>query len=103
MLLRVISEDVAIPTRETRVVTTTTNDQGNVVISVYQGKSLVASENQFLGSIEFDTLSMGPKVEVEVEMLFEVDVNGALTVVGTEKKSKSKKEATFVASTTLDR
>jgi hypothetical protein len=35
-------------------------------------------------------------------MLFKVDVNRALTVVGTKKKSKSKKEVTFVISTTLD-
>ncbi|KAH9220303.1 hypothetical protein DL95DRAFT_480104 [Leptodontidium sp. 2 PMI_412] len=69
IFVKVISKDIPIPVAKTRVVTATTNDDGNVVINVYQGTSSAASENDFVVRIEFVTLSMGPGVEVEVEAI----------------------------------
>ncbi|KAG4441622.1 hypothetical protein IFR05_002906 [Cadophora sp. M221] len=100
--LKIISKDIPIPTVKTRAVTITTNNQGNIVFEIYQGQSLVASDNRHLGNIEIETISTGPEIEVEVEMLFQVDAYGILTVVGTEQKTRSRKETTFDISTTLD-
>ncbi|KAH7364671.1 Hsp70 protein-domain-containing protein [Rhexocercosporidium sp. MPI-PUGE-AT-0058] len=58
--IKVISKDTPIPKIVTQTVTTATDDEGNVMISVYQGMSSAASENEILGSMEFDMLSMGP-------------------------------------------
>lgn len=102
IFVKVISKDIPIPVAKTRVVTATTNDEGNVVINVNQGTSSAASENDFVGRIEFITLSMGPGVDVEVEVLFQADFYGILTVVGTERKSRSMKKASFVVSATAD-
>ncbi|CZT46736.1 uncharacterized protein RSE6_07219 [Rhynchosporium secalis] len=99
---KIFLEAIPIPKMEVRVVTTTTNDHGNAVINVYEGRSLVASEKRLLGSTEFDELSVGPKVEVEVEMIFVLDAYGALIFEGTEKKSMVRKEAVLKVSTTLD-
>ncbi|CZT03945.1 uncharacterized protein RCO7_05603 [Rhynchosporium graminicola] len=100
--LKIFPEAITIPRMEFRVVTTTTNDHGNAVINVYEGRSLVASENRLLGSIELDELSVGPKVEVEVEIIFVLDAYGALIIEGTEKKSMVRKEAVLKVFTTLD-
>ncbi|CZT00564.1 uncharacterized protein RAG0_08561 [Rhynchosporium agropyri] len=99
---KIFLEAILIPKMEVRVVTTTTNDHGNAVINVYEGRSLVASENRLLGSIELDELSVGPKVEVEVEMIFVLDAYGASIIEGTEKKSMVRKEAVLKVFTTLD-
>ncbi|KAH6723670.1 hypothetical protein BKA61DRAFT_464499, partial [Leptodontidium sp. MPI-SDFR-AT-0119] len=100
VFIQVMSEDVVIPARRTRNFKTTTNDQGDIVVNVCQGNSLAASENQFLGSIKLDSLSLGPNIEAEVELMFQV-VDNSLTVVATEKKSNSKNQGTFVVSTTF--
>jgi molecular chaperone DnaK (HSP70) len=87
---KVIQKGTAIPTVKMRVITTMMDEQEKVVIIVFEGESLVASKNRVLGRLELNGLPKRRKREVEIEVMFEVDFDGVLTVVALERESEKK-------------
>jgi molecular chaperone DnaK len=83
-----IHRNTTIPTVHSEVFTTLTPDQHEAEIKVYQGESLVASQNTLLGEFMFSDLTpekpgQPPRVTVE----FDIDVNGILNVRATDRGS----------------
>ena len=54
-------------------------------IEVFQGENFLAKENVPLGSFEIEGLPPRPAGELELEVHFDFDLNGILTVTATEK------------------
>lgn len=87
---KVVPRGQIIPMRKKRVVTTTMDDQEKIVINVFEGERLVASKNERLGEIEVQLEGLARKKgEAYIEIHFEVDANGFLTVIATEGGGKS--------------
>ncbi|MEE2789346.1 MAG: Hsp70 family protein [Myxococcota bacterium] len=68
------------PCEQTKVFTTTSDQQTIVRIRIYQGESRQVSENVQLGEVELFGLRAAPRGEVQIEVKFEVDTNGMVSV-----------------------
>ncbi len=83
----VIKRNTPIPTRVTREFTTVADNQSVVEIHILQGERPIASENVSLGKFELSGIPPAPRGEPRIEVTFEIDENGILTVSAREKKS----------------
>ena len=63
-----------------KVFTTTVNQQTEVKIQVFQGESRVADDNIKLGQLELIGIRSAPRGEVQIEVIFEVDTDGLVSV-----------------------
>ncbi|NJK62994.1 MAG: Hsp70 family protein [Synechococcaceae cyanobacterium SM2_3_1] len=85
MFSMIIPRNTVVPVSRAEVYYTTVPNQREVEIKVYQGENLRASENVPLGDFFVDNLPPRPAAGVAVEVHFDFDINGILTVTATEK------------------
>jgi molecular chaperone DnaK len=85
MFSTIIPRNSVIPTSRSEVYHTATDGQRIVEIEVFQGENAIARENVPLGSFEIEGLPPKPAGSVQVEVHFDFDINGILTVTATEK------------------
>ena len=75
-----IKKNTAVPCEESKVFTTTVDQQTVVKIQVFQGESRVALDNVKLGELELIGIRPAPRGEVKIEVVFEVDTDGLVSV-----------------------
>ncbi|KAE9547414.1 hypothetical protein FO519_009373, partial [Halicephalobus sp. NKZ332] len=80
------------PTKIEKQYSTSINNQEVVHIAVYEGERLLADRNRKLGEVYLKGLPRGPAREVHIDVTFEFDQNGILTV---HAKSKNGREMRF--------
>lgn len=85
MFSRIIARNSVIPVSRSEVYSTCSDGQETVEIEVFQGENAVARENVPLGSFRVEGLPPRPAGGVQVEVHFDFDHNGILTVTATEK------------------
>ena len=76
----IIERNETLPTSRTRYYTTVKDYQRSVSFDIYQGESMVASENLKLGSITMSNIPPAPKGVPVVEVTFLYDINGILDI-----------------------
>jgi len=76
----VIERNAAIPVEQSRLFSTSRDDQTEVAIDVYQGESRRFSENTKLGCVELSGLRPAPRGEIKIRVTFEIDTDGILGV-----------------------
>jgi molecular chaperone DnaK len=75
-----IERNSTIPTRKSRIFTTVADNQTKVEIHVLQGESDMAAYNKSLGKFELTNIPPSPKGVPQIEVSFEIDVNGIVSV-----------------------
>ena len=75
-----IERNSTIPTRKSRVFTTVADNQTKVEVHVLQGESDMAAYNKSLAKFELTNIPPAPKGVPQVEVSFEIDVNGIVSV-----------------------
>ena len=75
-----IPQNTTVPTSRTKVFTTSRDDQTAVKILVMQGESKKADENELLGEFILTGLRRAPKGHVEIEVTFEINTDGIVSV-----------------------
>ena len=75
-----IERNSTIPTRKSRVFTTVADNQTKVEVHVLQGESDMAAYNKSLAKFELTNIPPAPKGVPQVEVSFEIDVNGIMAV-----------------------
>jgi molecular chaperone DnaK len=75
-----IERNSTIPTRKGRVFTTVADNQTKVEVHVLQGESDMAAYNKSLAKFELTNIPPAPKGVPQVEVTFEIDVNGIVSV-----------------------
>jgi molecular chaperone DnaK len=75
-----IERNSTIPTRKSRVFTTVADNQTRVEVHVLQGESDMAAYNKSLARFELTSIPPAPKGVPQVEVTFEIDVNGITSV-----------------------
>src|SRR5438093_8840768 len=87
-----IPRNTTIPTSKKEVFSTAADNQNAVTINVLQGEREVARDNRLLGTFNLEGIPPAPRGMPQVEVTFNVDVNGILTVhakdLGTGKENK---------------
>jgi molecular chaperone DnaK len=75
-----IERNSTIPTRKSRVFTTVADNQTRVEVHVLQGESDMAGYNKSLAKFELTSIPPAPKGVPQIEVSFEIDVNGIVSV-----------------------
>jgi molecular chaperone DnaK len=81
----IIPRNSVIPVSRSQVYRNASDNQDKVVVEVYQGENTVARENVPLGSFAVEDLPPKPAGALLIEVHFDFDLNGILTVTATEK------------------
>jgi molecular chaperone DnaK len=81
----VIERNTTIPTRRAQIFSTATDNQTQVEIHVVQGERPMAADNKSLGKFILDGIPPAPRGIPQVEVTFDIDVNGILKVTARDK------------------
>ena len=100
---RLIERNSPVPTDQSRIFTTSADNQVQVKIRVYQGESKKAAENDLLGEFQLDGLRPAPRGDVKVEVTFELDANGILHVTAKDLETNKQQVIRIAASSGLTR
>ena len=88
---RLIDRGTTIPVKKTETFTTASDNQGAVTLKIYQGERDVAAQNKLIGNFDLDGIPPAPRGVPKIEVSFDVDASGILTVsakdLGTGKES----------------
>jgi molecular chaperone DnaK len=87
LMISLIDRNTTIPTKKTKLFSTTVDNQESVTINVYQGERHFAAENRFLGQFELAGIEPAPRAVPQIEVAFDIDANGVLRVSATNKKT----------------
>jgi molecular chaperone DnaK len=85
MFSTIIPRNSVIPVSRSNVYSTMMDNQEVVEVEVYQGENAIARENVPLGSFRVEGIPPRPAGSVQIEVHFDFDHNGILTVTATEK------------------
>jgi molecular chaperone DnaK len=81
----IIPRNSVVPVSRSQVYSTTSDNQSVVKIDVFQGENQMAEENVPLGSYKIEDIPRGAAGSIKIEVHFDFDLNGILTVTTTEK------------------
>ena len=90
----IIAKNTSIPTRETKMFTTTEDNQEMVSITVLQGDSDLASENKMLGNFNLTGIPAAPAGAPRIEVAFEIDTDGIVSVAARDLKTNKTQSIT---------
>ena len=85
LFTKIIERNATIPLRESRTFTTVVDNQSSVEIHVLQGEREVAEGNRSLGKFELVGIPPNPRGVPQIEVSFEVDANGIVSVSAQDK------------------
>ena len=96
-----IKRNTTIPTSHTEVFTTAADTQTSVEIHVLQGERSMASENKSIGRFTLDGLAPAPRGVPQIDVTFDIDANGILSVSAKDKATNKEQRITITASSGL--
>jgi len=96
-----IERNTTIPTRRSQVFSTASDNQTQVEIHVLQGERPMAVDNKSLGKFILDGIPPAPRGMPQIEVTFDVDVNGIMKVSAQDKASGRIQHITITASSGL--
>lgn len=83
----IIPRNTSIPTKKSQVFSTAEDNQTAVTINVLQGERSRASDNQALGQFDFKDIPKQPKGVPQIEVTFDIDASGLITVSAKDKNT----------------
>jgi molecular chaperone DnaK len=98
-----IDRNTTIPTSKSQVFSTAADNQTQVEINVLQGERPMASDNKSLGRFILDGIPPAPRGVPQVEVTFDIDANGILTVKAQDKASGKEQSIKITGSTGLSK
>jgi molecular chaperone DnaK len=96
-----IHRNSTVPVMKSHVFTTTRDNQSAVKIRVMQGESDQATENDLLGEFVLANIPSAPKGEPEIEVAFDIDANGIVSVSARDLATQGEQSITVSARGTL--
>jgi len=87
VMSKLIEKNTTIPTRRSQVFSTASDSQPQVEIHVLQGEREMSSGNRTLGRFVLDGIPPAPRGVPQIEVSFDIDANGILSVSATDKAS----------------
>ena len=98
-----IERNTTIPTRKSEIYSTAENNQTSVEIHVLQGERPMARDNKSLGKFQLSGIPPAPAGMSQIEVTFDIDANGILSVTAKEKTTGKEQKISITATTNLDK
>jgi molecular chaperone DnaK len=98
---KIIEKGTTIPVKKSQVFSTAEDNQPAVTISVVQGEREFAKDNKSLGLFELSNIPAAPRGVPQIEVTFDIDANGILTVSAKDKGTGTEQKITISGSTGL--
>jgi molecular chaperone DnaK len=103
VMTKIIQRNTTIPTKKSETFSTAVDGQTNVEIHVLQGEREMASDNKSLGTFRLDGIPPAPRGVPQIEVTFDIDANGILSVKAKDKGTGKEQSITITGASTLDK
>ncbi|QVL52948.1 MAG: molecular chaperone DnaK [Cyanobium sp. M30B3] len=101
VMTKMIPRNTTIPTKKSETYSTAVDGQTNVEIHVLQGEREMASDNKSLGTFRLDGIPPAPRGVPQIEVTFDIDANGILSVTAKDKGSGKEQSISITGASTL--
>lgn len=103
VMTKLIERNTTVPTYKSEIFSTAEDNQPAVEIHVLQGERELARDNKSLGRFRLEGIAPAPRGVPQIEVTFDIDANGLLTVTARDKATGREQKITITASSGLSK
>ena len=102
VMTKIIARNTTIPVKKSEIFSTAVDNQTNVEIHILQGERELVSGNKSLGNFRLDGIPSASRGVPQIEVTFDIDVDGILSVKAREKETGAEQSVTIQGASNLN-